>query len=292
MIFAKIMKDKSNFKLFWKKLFYNYRVVVMTENSLEEKLALRLSKIRFFTLICLLCVVIVLFTTAIISLTPLSNYLPGKSSREVQSSLISLSFRSDSLEDVIKNRDLYIQSLSNVVTGTDLHKPEEAKTPEKNIRFESISLDKSSEDSLLRVAVELENKGAIYHKSKKKDELFLFYSPVEGIVVDGFNFDNKHYGVDVVAKENATVSSVLEGTVVASNWTPKTGYVLMIQHKNNYISVYKHNSSLFKEVGDFVLAGERVAIVGNSGELSSGPHLHFELWHKGIPVNPIDYISF
>jgi murein DD-endopeptidase MepM/ murein hydrolase activator NlpD len=98
--------------------------------------------------------------------------------------------------------------------------------------------------------------------------------------------------VDLVAKDKSRISSVLDGTVIISHWTSETGYVIAIQHKNDYVSLYKHNSSLLKEVGDFVNAGDHIAVIGNSGELSSGPHLHFELWHKGTPVNPEDYISF
>ena len=120
----------------------------------------------------------------------------------------------------------------------------------------------------------------------------IFYTPISGIITDKFDSKTKHFGIDLVAKEKTRISSVLEGTVVISNWTSETGYVIGIQHKNNYFSLYKHNSVLLKSVGDFVNASDHIAIIGNSGELSSGPHLHFELWHKGTPVNPEDYISF
>jgi murein DD-endopeptidase MepM/ murein hydrolase activator NlpD len=120
----------------------------------------------------------------------------------------------------------------------------------------------------------------------------MFFSPISGMITDRFNAKNKHLGIDLVAREKTRISSVLGGTIVISQWTSETGYVIGVQHKNDYLSLYKHNSVLLKTVGDFVNAGDPISIIGNSGELSSGPHLHFELWHQGIPVNPEDYILF
>ena len=133
---------------------------------------------------------------------------------------------------------------------------------------------------------------SIYIKKSVDHEFLMFFPPLSGLIIDEFNSNTKHFGIDLVAKEKTRISSVLDGTVVVSHWTSETGYVIVVQHKNDYLSQYKHNSVLLKKVGDFVLAGEHLAIIGNSGELSSGPHLHFELWHKGVPVNPKDYISF
>ena len=120
----------------------------------------------------------------------------------------------------------------------------------------------------------------------------MFFTPLSGLISDGYNNKTKHFGIDLVAKEKSRISSVLEGTVIISHWAYETGYVIGVQHKNDYLSFYKHNSVLLKSVGDYVNAGDHIAIIGNSGELSSGPHLHFELWHKGTPVNPENYISF
>ena len=120
----------------------------------------------------------------------------------------------------------------------------------------------------------------------------VFFTPVYGLITDVYDGKTKHFGIDIVAKEKSRISSVLDGSVIVSHWTAETGYVIVVQHKNDYVSIYKHNSVLLKGVGDFVNGGEHIAVIGNSGELSSGPHLHFELWHKGAPVNPEDYISF
>ena len=120
----------------------------------------------------------------------------------------------------------------------------------------------------------------------------MFFTPVYGLISDVYSVDSKHFGIDLVAKEKSRIATVLDGTIIVSHWNSETGYVIVVQHKNDFISLYKHNSVLLKEVGDFVSAGDHIAIIGNSGELSTGPHLHFELWHKGIPVNPENYISF
>ena len=119
-----------------------------------------------------------------------------------------------------------------------------------------------------------------------------FFPPVKGLVTNSFNSLADHYGTDIVAASNEVVKATLEGTVIMATWTLETGWVIQIQHKNNLISIYKHNAELLKRVGDFVEVGEAIAIIGNSGELTTGPHLHFELWYLGIPLDPEDYISF
>ena len=155
-----------------------------------------------------------------------------------------------------------------------------------------ISFEKSKEDSILRVVVEAEDKSSIIIKKNNSNDFLVFFAPINGMITDRFDNKTKHFGIDLVAKEKTRISSVLEGTVVISNWTSETGYVIGIQHKNDYFSLYKHNSVLLKSVGDFVNASDHIAIIGNSGELSSGPHLHFELWRQGVPVNPEEYILF
>jgi len=292
MIFANIMADKEWFKRIWDGLFNKYRFVIMTENSFEEKLALRLSKMNFLFFFCLFMLLSICFTIVLIAYSPLNSFLPGKSSEEVQNNLISLSLRSDSLEQIINRQDLYLNNIRAIITGDVLFLENDSSSLEKTVDVDQITFEKSLEDSLLRVAVEAENKGALYIQKRRGQDLLLFFSPVNGFISDHFSPSKKHYGIDVVAKEKTRISAVLDGTVVVNTWTAETGYVLMIQHKDDYLSIYKHNSILLKDVGDFVLAGEHVAVIGNSGELSSGPHLHFELWHKGVPVNPLDYISF
>ena len=194
------------------------------------------------------------------------------------------------MERALNRKGVYLQNINNIIIGEELITPintEEVLSSEKEIFFE-----KSIEDSLLRVAVEAEDKSSITFNKEKNNEFLMFYPPLDGIITDRFNKKTKHFGVDLVAKEKSRIATVLEGAIIFSHWTSETGYVIGVQHKNDFISFYKHNSVLLKEVGDFVNAGDYIAIIGNSGELSTGPHLHFELWHNGFPVNPENYISF
>ena len=208
----------------------------------------------------------------LVAYTPLIDYVPGKSSVETQKNLITLSLRSDSLEKILLNQSIYLNNINNIILGKELVNVSEQKKPVSEADIKNVVFEVSKEDSLLRLSVERENKGSLYIKTKSKTEYVLFFPPVLGFISDNYNSKTKHFGVDVVAKEKAAISSVLEGTVVISHWTSETGYVIGVQHKNDFFSLYKHNSLLLKVVGDFVKAGE--------------------LWHKGEPVNPENYISF
>ena len=290
MIFANIMQDKKRLNLFWKKVLHKYRFVIMTDDSFEEKFSLKLSRLSVFAFAG--GVVFFCFFIALLLLTtpPLTEYIPGKATIEVQQELVSLTIKSDSLLAVLNSQQSYLQNIRNIINGDELISPkiiQSTKNPISEISFKT-----SSEDSILRIAVESEDIGVIRINSKKHNEVLMFFPPIKGLITDRFNPKTKHFGIDLVAKEKTRISAVLEGTVVISNWTAETGYVIGVQHKSNYVSIYKHNSVLLKGVGDFVNVGDPIAIIGNSGELSSGPHLHFELWHQGEPVNPEDYILF
>ena len=291
MIFANIMQDKEGREKYWSKLFHKYRFVIMKDSSFEEKLSVKLTRINVIAFLATLVFLCFFSTMLLIAYTPLSEYVPGKSSIEVQKSLIELNIKSDSLEAILANRSIYLENINKIINGEELVTPENyAEITNTQI---PISFEKSKEDSLFRVKVEAEDKSSIYKKDKPNNNTTLmFFTPLTGLISDGYNSKTKHFGIDLVAKEKSRISSVLEGTVIISHWAYETGYVIGVQHKNDYLSFYKHNSVLLKSVGDYVNAGDHIAIIGNSGELSSGPHLHFELWHKGIPVNPENYISF
>ena len=291
MIFANIMKDKKGREKYWSKLFHRYRFVIMTDSSFEEKLSLTLSRLNIFAFAGIFVFVCFFSTLLLIVYTPLSVYVPGKSSSSVQKSLIELSLKSDSLESLLLNRTVYLENINNIISGNELITPTESNSSDSE-KEDKIIFEKSKADSLLRLLVEAEGKSSIYVKSVSNNNYLMFFTPLSGLISDAYNSKIKHFGVDLVAKDKSRISSVLDGTVLISHWTSETGYVIAIQHKNDYVSLYKHNSLLLKEVGDFVNAGDHIAVIGNSGELSSGPHLHFELWHKGTPVNPEDYISF
>jgi len=290
MIFANIMQDKEGRKKYWSKLFHRYRFVIMTDSSFEEKLSVKLTRINVIAFVGILVFFCFFSTMLLIAYTPLSEYVPGKSSIEVQKGLIDLNIKSDSLEAILLNRSIYIENINKIINGEELVTPENSEEI-TNTQI-PISFEKSEEDSLFRVQVETEDKSSIYKKENANNNHLMFFTPLSGLISDGYNNKTKHFGIDLVAKEKSRISSVLEGTVVISHWAYETGYVIGVQHKDDYLSFYKHNSVLLKSVGDYVNAGDHIAIIGNSGELSSGPHLHFELWHKGVPVNPENYISF
>ena len=289
MIFANIMQDKESLNNFWKKLLHKYRFVIMTDDSFEEKLSIKLSRLNIFAFSGFVVFTCFFVAVILITYTPLKEYIPGKSTSQAKKELIGLIIKSDSLEKTLHNREVYLQNINNIINGNELITPNMTETIQKTEG--EISFEKSKEDSILRAIVEAEDKGSIIIRNNDNDFL-VFYTPISGIITDKFDSKTKHFGIDLVAKEKTRISSVLEGTVVISNWTSETGYVIGIQHKNDYFSLYKHNSVLLRSVGDFVNASDHIAIIGNSGELSSGPHLHFELWHKGTPVNPEDYILF
>ena len=273
-------------------LLQRYRIVIIADNSLEERMSIRFSILKFFALISGILAIVVFVTLFIVTNSSLSQYIPGRSKDDVLQSLIGLNIKADSLQASLNQRDAYLNNIESVLSGNDSFLISNNNlSAEAAIALEKISFEASKEDSILRFVVENEERGSLNYV-KKDDDNFVLFPPLIGYISDTFNFHKKHFAVDLVAKKNSKVSSVLAGTVIVSDWSSEVGYFIGIQHKDNYISFYKHNSSLLKKVGDYVSAGEHIAVIGNSGEFSTGPHLHFELWHNGSPVNPLDYIKF
>ena len=287
-----MMKEKEKKNRFIAKLQNKYCFMIMNANTFEEKLSIRLSRFNVILFCGSIGVVIFISALLMIAYTPLREYVPGKSSSEVQKKLIFLCLKTDTLEQIIKSQDLYIKNINNIISGENISGINNIISSKDGIPQSEISFDKSEEDSLLRIHVESNEKGSLFKQQNSPSKQLIFFNPVPGVVTERFSKKSKHYGIDIVAKEKTHIKSVLEGTVIFSQWTTETGYVISVQHIDGFVSFYKHNSLLLKETGDYVNSGEHIAIIGNSGELSSGPHLHFELWHKGTPVNPENYISF
>jgi len=208
--------------------------------------------------------------------------------------MVTLNQLSDSLNTELIYRERYLQNIKNIIEGRNIDTAQvEIILP--NSTLEDINFEKTPEDSLLREQVEAEEKFNFFgytNVDNQSIEKLLFFLPVKGLITESFNIEDEHYGVDVVTKENELIKSTLNGVVVMSSWTSETGHVIAIQHENNLLSVYKHNSVLLKDQGERVEAGEAIAIIGNSGKWSSGPHLHFELWYNNNPVDPEQYILF
>ena len=273
--------------------FFNktFRLVVINDETLEEEGFLKLSRSNIIILASVLLVSAFVISFCIIVYSPLNKHLPGKSSELVQKELLTLALKSDSLASALSISSLYLSNIESIIKGDSINF-EYLDDSLNKIDNSEINFFKSKEDSLLRIRVEREDQSSINLNSQRKSKQFLFFPPIEGFISDSFNLKTNHYGIDLVAKTGTKIKSIREGTVVVSDWNPQTGYVLGIQHSENFISFYKHCSVLLRNVGDIITTGENIAIIGNSGELSSGPHLHFELWKSGVPLDPSLYISF
>jgi murein DD-endopeptidase MepM/ murein hydrolase activator NlpD len=233
-------------------------------------------------------------TALVIAFSPLREYIPGYTSTDIRRQMVTLNQLSDSLNTELINRERYLQNIKNIIEGRNIDTGQVEIVP-PNSTLEDINFEKTPEDSLLREQVEAEEKFNFFgytNMDNQSIEKLLFFLPVKGLITESFNIEDEHYGVDVVTKENELIKSTLNGVVVMSSWTSETGHVIAIQHENNLLSVYKHNSVLLKDQGERVEAGEAIAIIGNSGKWSSGPHLHFELWYNNNPVDPEQYILF
>ncbi len=286
-----MIKKEKRSKRFKKKLLHKYRLVILNEETFEERFSFKLNRLNVFVFGTLFALFLIITTTIIIAFSPLREYIPGYSSIEVKRSAIRLTYRADSLERIINLNDQYLASIKKVLTG-DV----KAVNFNKDSLIEAAKIDpsvlirSSRRDSLLREEVAKEDKYNPLMETNKPQ--YALFAPVKGRISEAYDSKKRHYAVDIVTVKDSPVKAVADGTVIFAEWSVQTGYVMIVKHTNNLISVYKHNASLTKEQGDFVKSGEVIATVGNTGELTTGPHLHFELWRDGYPVNPTSFIDF
>ncbi|MBK6544967.1 MAG: M23 family metallopeptidase [Saprospiraceae bacterium] len=283
--------------------------IIRNEESFEETASYRLTLQNIYILASTIVFILGLFLFLLIAFTPLKRYVPGYGDIRSQGEFIKLEQKVTKLEEELQARETYISSVKRILTGN----PETSADVTKNIQIKQERPDpmpKVKEDSLLRAefeanqAMENRSKSAIQTPSfqqtksnfKSSDsESFKdlqFTSPIRGPLGAAYNLEKGHLGVDIMAAKNTPIKSMLAGSVIQSDWSIENGHTIAIQHGNNLVSIYKHNSALLKKTGARVKAGEAIAIIGNTGTLTNGPHLHFELWYKGRPVNPTDFIRF
>ncbi len=273
-----------------------YRFSVINDHTLEEVWRIILTRYNAFLLITFLFVFIVWGTSTLISFTNLREFIPGYPDVKMRRNILMSAIRLDSLDRELKLRDKYFENLNAIISGG---KPIELSShPDTTKDYKAISFNTSSDESLLREKVEKEDRynltlGPSSAETASGLSNLHFFAPVKGIVSGKYDVSTKHFGTDIVTKPKALVSAVLDGTIIFTGWTMETGFVIEVQHPNNLVTVYKHNSGLLKETGDLVRAGDAISVVGDSGErYTSGPHLHFEIWYKGSPLDPEKHISF
>ena len=277
----------------WDRLKYKYKLSVINETSYEEVFNFRLSQLHVLTALSVLAVILVVLTILLIAFTDLREFIPGYPDGNMRQMIAQNALRVDSLENELLKRDRFFKSIRLVLNGGDTTSLERSREDTARYRNDTIRFQISEQENEFRAAIEERERFNLSLGMKEQNhDYYHFFPPVEGIVTQSFDEKKRHYGTDIVAKANAKVSAVLDGVVIFTDWTVKTGYVIQVQHTNDLISVYKHNSILLKKQGDYVRAGEVLGVVGNTGEESSGPHLHFELWRAGNPLNPENFIKF
>jgi len=281
-------------KKFLQRLRHRYRLVVMNDDTFEENLSIRITPLGLVILLGSVTIVMVMIVTSLIAFTPIREYIPGYADVGMRRELIKMAMHSDSLEQALTEQNMFNSNITSVLQGKT--KADTTKNrPDKNKEYEKLSLNPSQKEAALRQSIESQDKYSLaYGSESNKSGIsnFFFFTPIKGIVSEQFKSKDQHYGIDIVGPENEPVKATLDGTVVLATWSSETGYTISVQHSNNLISVYKHNSVLLKKVGDYVKSGEPIAIIGNSGEQTTGPHLHFELWYNGSAIDPQGYMVF
>jgi murein DD-endopeptidase MepM/ murein hydrolase activator NlpD len=283
-------KEKKDRK-FADRLLNKYRLVILNEETFEERFAIKLTRLNVFILFSLSAIGLIFLTTLLIAFTPLREYIPGYSSAALKKKATTLTYKTDSIQNELEINERFLASIRSVLTGeieaVDIDRDSMVEAAARDTEL----IEPSKADSILREKVRKEDKYNLFNTDIRASRLVLF-PPVKGTISDKYRPEDRHFATDIAVTINTPVKAVADGTVVFSEWTVETGYVVIIAHEQQLLSVYKHNASLTKKQGDLVRSGEVIALSGNSGEYTTGPHLHFELWSNGYPVDPENFIDF
>ena len=298
---AKKNKKASKFRDWFNRAQEKKRIIILDVDNYEEKRSYTTSKFNVFIILSFFTILLGFLTFALISYSSLKNLIPGypnpTQQQEIKNKSIIIDQKLTELLSKTEKEKSYINNVMQILNGSIPINEKDTSWKKINPNANSNTNEISSSERSMREKVQNREKfdidvipgGAL--KSEVLPELLLF-PPIKGEITNKMNISSGHFGVDIIAPKNEAVSSILNGTIIYHNWSPTDGHVVHIQHKKNLISIYKHNSEILKEIGDFVESGEPIAIVGNSGEHSTGPHLHFELWHNGYPLDPEIFINF
>lgn len=285
-------KKQKKQKRIAKKLLHKYRLVILNEDTFEERFTIKLTRLNVFVLVSISSIVLVVSTIFLIAFTPLKEYIPGYSSTALKKRATSLTYKTDSLQQEMLMNERYYASIKKVLTGdvktTEFNRDSIINAAKADVDLKAI--EPNREDSLLRVKVGKEDKYNLFSIDEASN--FVLFPPANGTISEPYDIEEKHYAVDIVLPKDTPIKATADGTVIFAEWTVETGYVIILEHNQELISVYKHNGAITKSQGDLVKAGEVIALSGNTGEFTTGPHLHFELWSKGYPVNPTNFIDF
>lgn len=286
------MPKKKRSKAFWNNFKFKYKLTIINENTLEEVVGLHVSKLNGVSVLLSALTLLFLFAAVIIIFTPLRNYLPGYMNSDIRAQVVENALRVDSLQQLVDRQNMYIMNIQDIFSGNIQVDTIQSIDSLTTMREDSLIARSEREDAFRRQYEENEKYNLTSIVSHPDVNGLIFYRPTRGMVSGRFSVEKKHYGTDIAANPNESVLATLDGTVILSTYTAETGYLIAVQHTQDLVSVYKHCGSLLKREGDLVKGGEVIALVGNTGTLTTGPHLHFELWHRGRPINSEKYIVF
>ena len=300
---AKSKREKEKKVSLFQRISKKVRIVVVNAESFEEKRHFMLSPLNAVVLLSFFAILIIIATYLIIAYTPLKQSIPGMPDLSSELSLRKIDLENIQYLEKVKHQssveELYFQNLITILNNEVPSDPtsQDSTYNRDSTDYAIMDFSTSEKDSILRAKIDLREKYELHDKEgsvSQNDDMkgVFFFTPINGSVSASFNLKEDHFGVDIVAPKDEAIMATLDGTVIFKDWTPENGHIIYLQHNYNLISVYKHNSFVLKKIGEFVEVGEPIAIIGSSGRLSTGPHLHFELWHKGIALNPEDYMHF
>ncbi len=269
----------------------NYRLVIQEEKTYKEKFKLKLSRTNVFLTGTFISLIIISITTSVIFFTPVREYIPGYDTTKIRIQAINNLERLDSLINQLSINENYLAAVFQTIKGEDYKNIYTNESQRISVDLSELDMSLRVEDSILRKVVERDDRFNVIESETQTLNLEMS-PPVRGIIIESFDVSIQHYGIDIVLKEQTPVKVVADGIVLLSEWTIDSGHTVIVYHKDQLTSVYKHNYLSKVKTGDYVKQGQVVALSGNTGELTSGPHLHFELWDSNGPINPEDFIIF
>jgi murein DD-endopeptidase MepM/ murein hydrolase activator NlpD len=287
-------QKKKKKQAFFKRITTPYRMVIINEETFEERNQLKITKLSLVLSIFFLLTAVILLTYSAIAYSPLKELIPGYDSSELRKQAVQNLFETDSLITLYNQNLQYLNAIRAVLNEDIIF--EDPEGSDENLETNSQELpsfiSSVPEDSLLRAFVTQQDKYSLDLNNSRTTMEALLLPPALGPISQKFTPEEKHFAVDIVLEENTPIKAIADGRVIFAEWTAQTGYVMILEHTQGILSVYKHNAALSKEQGDNVQGGEVIALAGNTGEFTTGFHLHFELWVDGYPMDPTNFFNF